>query len=85
MESNEILKWCLEKGILLDAETLSSLNDIGDVESVKTILENIKNYTQTRVITKRLFQAHKEKTQEFFLTFRNCINTVRWKNKQPIQ
>ncbi|MCH8982013.1 ATP-binding cassette domain-containing protein [candidate division KSB1 bacterium] len=28
----------------------------------------MKNYTQTRVITKRLFQAHKEKTQEFFLT-----------------
>jgi len=66
--NKEILKWCLEKGILLDAETLSLLNDIGDIESAKTILENIKNYTQTRVITKRLFQMHKEKTQEFFLT-----------------
>jgi len=68
MDNKEILKWCFEKGILLDAETLNLLNESGDIESAKVILENIKNYTQTRVITKRLFQTHKEKTEEFFLT-----------------
>ena len=68
MDNKEILKWCIGKGILLDAETLKLLNESGDIESVKIILENIKNYTQTRVITKRLFQTHKEKTEEFFST-----------------
>jgi len=68
MDNQEILKWCIEKGILLDIETLNLLKESGDIESVKIILENIKNYTQTRVITKRLFQTHKEKTEEFFST-----------------
>ena len=68
MDNKEILKWCIEKGILLDAETLGLLKESGDIESVKIILENIKNYTQTRVITKRLFQIHKEKTEKFFST-----------------
>ena len=68
MDSKEILKWCIGKGILLDSETLNLLNESGDIESAKIILESIKNYTQTRIITKRLFQIHKGKTEEFFLT-----------------
>ena len=49
--NQEILKFCLEKGFLLDEEVLKVLSETGDLESAKIILEKIKNYTQKRVIT----------------------------------
>jgi len=68
MDVKEILNWCVNQGILLDPETLELLKESEDNESVKLILNKIKTYTNSRVITKSLFEKNLEKTQEFFLT-----------------
>ena len=57
MQSKEILEFCLQKGLLLDKEILNLFSETNDVESVKLIIERIKNHTQKRLITKNLFQV----------------------------
>jgi len=37
--NNEILEFCLGKGILLDREVFNLFNEISDVESLKLIIE----------------------------------------------
>ncbi len=64
--TKEILKFCMEKGLLLDLEVLELLGETGDVESVKFIIEKIKNHTQKRIITKKLFSENKDIVNRFF-------------------
>jgi len=66
MESNEILKFCLEKGLLLDKDLLNLFSENSDMDSTKLILENIKRHTNQRVITKNIFYENKEKVNELF-------------------
>jgi DNA polymerase II small subunit len=66
MEAKQILKFCLEKGLLVDKEVLSLFNETSDIESVKLIIEKIKNHTKQNVITKSIFYDNKEKVNEFF-------------------
>jgi len=68
MESREILKFCLEKGLLLDKEVLNLFNETGDFESVKLIIERIRSYTREKIITKNVFNENKEQVNRFFLT-----------------
>jgi len=65
MDTKQLLKFCLEKGLLLDKEVLSLFNETGDIESVKLIIEKIKNCTKQNVITKNVFYENKEKVNEF--------------------
>lgn len=67
MNPKEILKFCLEKGLLLDKEVLNLFSETTDTESVKLIIEKLKNHTQKRIITKEIFLNNKEKVSEFFL------------------
>ena len=60
MDSKEILRFCLEKGLLLDNEVLSLFSETPDSESVKLIIEKIKDTTNQKIITKRLFTQNKE-------------------------
>ncbi len=55
MENNEILNFCIKKGLLLDKEVLNLFSDVTDINSVKLIIESIKEKTQQRVITKDIF------------------------------
>ena len=66
MNPQEILKFCLEKGLLLDGEVLEFLSETNDLESIKLIIEKIKSQTGTRVITKKLFNENSEKVSRFF-------------------
>tara|TARA_Y100000310_G_scaffold174669_3_gene174786 strand:+ start:13698 stop:15272 length:1575 start_codon:yes stop_codon:yes gene_type:complete len=66
MDSSEILKFCLEKGLLLDKDLLSFFSENSDIESAKLILENIKKYTNQRVITKNIFYENKDRVNELF-------------------
>ena len=66
MDTKEILKFCLEKGLLLDKEVLGLFSEESDVESVKLIIEKIKNHTQRKIITKNLFHENKEQVNLFF-------------------
>ncbi len=68
MNTQEILKFCLEKGLLLDEEVLSLFSETSDLESLKLIIEKIKSHTQQRIITKNVFYENKEQVNQFFLT-----------------
>ncbi|MCK4647345.1 metallophosphoesterase [Candidatus Pacearchaeota archaeon] len=68
MESKEILEFCLQKGLLLDKEVLNLFSETRDVESVKLIIEKIRNHTQKRIITRNLFDQNKEQVCEVFST-----------------
>ncbi|GAJ14507.1 unnamed protein product, partial [marine sediment metagenome] len=68
MESKEILKFCIDKGFLIDLETLNLLAEANDGESIKLIIEKLKYHTQKRIITKNFFEQNREQINEFFLT-----------------
>ncbi|VVB83499.1 DNA polymerase II small subunit [uncultured archaeon] len=66
MNTQEILKFCMERGFLLDNEVLNMFNETSDIDSVKLIIERIKDSTQQRIITKNLFNQNKEKVFQIF-------------------
>src|SRR3989344_1931339 len=69
MDTKEILKFCIEKGFLLDKDVLelfSGTNDI-DVETSKLIIEKIGQFTQKRVITRSVFDDNKDKLDQILL------------------
>jgi hypothetical protein len=68
MDNQEILKFCLERGFLLDKEVLGLFNETSDVESVKLIIERIKNSTNQIIITKNLFSQNRDKVFQIFST-----------------
>src|SRR3972149_8897570 len=69
MDAREILKFCMERGLLIEPEVLNLLSEEGeDPESVKLMIDKIRLHTQKRIITKQLFEQEKEKVGEFFLT-----------------
>lgn len=62
MNTQEILKFCIERGFLLDNEVLDIFNESGnDVESIKLIIEKIRGSTNQRIITRGLFNQNKDK------------------------
>ena len=67
MDPKEILRFCIDKGLLIDGETLNLLSEANDNESVKIIIERLKSHTQKRIITKNFFEQNREKINEFFL------------------
>ena len=66
MDSKEILKFCLEQGLLVDKDVLGLFSDSNDLASVKLIIERIKNQTQQKIITKELFSKNREKVTQVF-------------------
>ncbi len=66
MDTQEILKFCLERGFLLDKEVLALFDETNDVEAVKIIIEKIKDSTNQRIITKNLFNQNKDKVFQIF-------------------
>ncbi len=68
MDPKEILKFCIDKGLLIDLETLNLLTEANDNESVKIIIEKLKNHTQKKILTKNFFEQNREQINEFFLT-----------------
>ncbi len=67
MVSNEILRFCVSNGLLLDKEVLNLFSDTEDVESVKLIIEKIKNQTHKKVITKNLFNENRNQLENFMI------------------
>lgn len=67
MNPKDIVSLCIEEGILLDAETLGLLSEESeDAETVKLILKNMKRYTSSKIITKKLLEENKKTTKEVF-------------------
>jgi len=67
MDAREILKFCLEKGFLLDKDVLNIFSEMEDTNTAKIMIEKIGQYTQKRVITKNLFNENKEAVNNIFL------------------
>src|SRR3989344_33887 len=65
--SQELLRFCLEKGLLLDNEVLNLFSDLEDIESAKVIIEKIRDSVGQRIITKSTFEKNKERVGEVFL------------------
>ena len=65
--SQELLRFCLEKGLLLDNEVLNLFSDLEDIESAKVIIEKIRDCVGQRIITKSTFEKNKERVGEVFL------------------
>lgn len=68
MNTQEILRFCLKKGFLLDNEVLGIFNETKDINSVKLIIERIQASTNQRIITKNLFNKNKEKVIKILST-----------------
>jgi len=65
MDTKQILKFCLEKGLLVDKDVLNLFNETSDTESIKLIIEKIKSCTKQNVITRSIFSENKDKVNEF--------------------
>ena len=67
MDIQEILKFFLRKGLLVDKDVLNLFTDAEDVETAKLIIEKIGARTKKRIITKNLFEENKEQVSEIIL------------------
>jgi len=65
MESKEILKFCIENGILLDKEILDLFSGVSDLETVKLVINKLKKQTQKKILTKSVFFENKEQVTQF--------------------
>ncbi len=66
MDAKKLLKFCLEKGMLLEKDALGLFSETNDLESVKLIIEKIKNSTKQNIITKRILCEQRGEINKFF-------------------
>jgi len=67
MDVKEILRFCLESGLLVDKEILGILSETDDIESAKLIINRLKTQTNQKVITKSIFLENKDQVTKIFL------------------
>ena len=60
MDSSEILRFCLEKGMLVDKEVLKLFSREEDFGAAKLILEKLKQTTSEKIITKKLISENSQ-------------------------
>lgn len=75
---NELVNFCLKKGLLLDDETLKIFNNASDVESVKIIIEGLKRKTQKNIITMNLLEQNKD-------VLNSCISNLPEENQRRFE
>jgi DNA polymerase II small subunit len=68
MDKKELLGFCIEKGILIDGEILGLLEEGLDANSLKAVLEKVREQTNQSLITKSVFEENREKVSEAFLS-----------------
>lgn len=66
MNKQEILKFCLENGLLVDKEVLGLFSETQDVESIKLIINKLKNQTNQKILTKNIFDQNKDQVNQIF-------------------
>ncbi len=64
MDSKEILRFCLENGLLVDKEILNLLSETKDTESVKLIINHLKNQTNKKILTRSLIIDNKDQVKK---------------------
>ena len=69
MDAQKILKFCLEKGFLVDKEVLNLFSETSDLESLGLIVEKIKGSPINQVWeAKQTFCENQDKVNEVFLS-----------------
>jgi DNA polymerase II small subunit len=58
----------MKSGLLVDKDVLNLFGETKDIESIKLIIERIKDTTHQKIITRNLFNEHKEKVCQIFST-----------------
>ncbi|MEK6875409.1 MAG: metallophosphoesterase [Nanoarchaeota archaeon] len=66
MDVQEILNFCLERGLLVDKDILNLFREV-DTETGKILIEKIIGHTKKRFITKHTFDENKEQFKKIFL------------------
>ncbi len=66
MASKEVLRFFLQKGLLVDKEVLGLFSEESDIDSIKLIIEKIQTYTRRKIITRELFYRNKEVVDKVF-------------------
>lgn len=76
MGKEDVLKFCSEKSVLLDNDLLKLFSETKEVEIIKLIIEQIKNQTKKRFITKEILISNKDSINNLFLSnsFKNNLN-----------
>jgi DNA polymerase II small subunit len=64
MDAKEILRFCMERGFLIDNESFDILNEVDDIETVKILIEKIGEGGTGKIITKSLFLENKERLSD---------------------
>jgi len=64
MDSKEILRFCLENGLLVDNEILNLFSETKDTDSVKLIINHLKNQTNKKVLTKSVIIDNREQVRK---------------------
>jgi DNA polymerase II small subunit len=67
MNNKEILRYCLENGLLVDNEILDLFSEVSDINSVKLFIKEVKKHTQQKIITKKIFDDRGEQVNKLFL------------------
>lgn len=66
MDPKQILQFCIQQGLLVDKDILELFSESKDLESIKLIIERIKNQTNQKIITRELFDKNKERVINVF-------------------
>lgn len=67
MDSKEILKFCLEKGLLLDRNVFNLFSESKDIEAAKFLIEKFSESTRQKIITEEVLRKNREDVKRFFL------------------
>ena len=74
MGKKEVLNFCVEKEILLDKSLLDLFGDSNDFESIKILINHLKNFTRKKIITKEAFEQSKSNQEINELVFKIGLN-----------
>ncbi|MEK6873312.1 MAG: metallophosphoesterase [Nanoarchaeota archaeon] len=66
----EVLNFCMYKGILLDKEILEVLEKLQDIEIAKNFIEKIDFQYKQKIITKSFFTKNSDKVYEILLSYK---------------
>jgi len=66
----EVLNFCMYKGILLDKDILNVLENLRDIEVAKNFIEKIDFQYKQKIITKSFFQKNSDKVSDILLSYK---------------
>jgi DNA polymerase II small subunit len=69
--SQELLNFCVQKGILVDKQVLNILNNLNNEETAKNLVERINYRYKQKILTKSFFQNNEEIKNYLFENYKN--------------